>query len=98
VRRATNKTRAQARHGVWSLPSRSLIVLGYVVAGIGAVCLLLGAALLAGAVAVAVVVRGLARPLALRAAARVSAPSAAAAGRPAAAEPVPVKSAPRLAG
>ena len=49
-------------------------------------------------VAVAVVVRGLARPLALRAAARVSAPSAAAAGRPAAAEPVPVKSAPRLAG
>ena len=51
MRRASNKTGAQARHGVWSLPSRSLIVLGYVVAGIGAVCLLLGAALLAGAVA-----------------------------------------------
>jgi hypothetical protein len=92
--RVTNKTRAQAPHGVWSLCSRLLILLGYVAAGIGAVCLLLGAALLAGAVAVAVVVRGLARPLALRVAARVSVPAAAAD----AAEPVPVKSAPRLAG
>ena len=98
MRRGTNSTRAQARHSVWSLCSRLLIMLGYVAAGIGAVCLLLGAALLAGAVAVAVVVRGLARPVALRVAARVSVPAAAADGRPAAAEPVPVKSAPRLAG
>jgi hypothetical protein len=75
-----------------------LVPLGYVAVGIGAVCLLLGAALIAGAVGVGVVVRGLARPLAVRVAARVSAPSAAADRRAAAAESVPVKSAPRVAG
>ena len=76
---------------------RVLVVLGYLAAGVAALCLLLVAALIAGAVAVAVVARGLARPLVVRTGGRLSRPVAGAGGREVPPESVPAESAPRLA-
>jgi hypothetical protein len=75
-----------------------LVVLGYLAAGVVALCLLLVAALIAGAVAVGVAARGLARPLAVGVAGRFSSSVAGADGRAASRDSVPSKSAPRLVG
>jgi hypothetical protein len=70
--------------------SRALVTLGYVAAGIGAIAMVLGVAVLAGAVALAVAVRGLASPPLALVARRMREPASAG-------EPVQVDSVPRMA-
>ena len=74
----------------------AVALVGYLAAGIGAVALVLGAAMLAGALVVAVVVRGVARALLTRVDGRVAASAARA--EAVSAEPLRAKPRPRVAG
>ena len=62
--------------------NRALVSLGYVAAGIGAILLVLAVAALAGVVAIAVAVRGLARPALADVRVRVGERDSAAAAEP----------------